>query len=194
MVKSNNESYRTKRELIDILFAVIQYIIMVLNALFILSDFLFVSLNILSATIFFAFLYYLWKIRNPFYPYITFFTIICYLIIIFEILFDAPRNYGWQILSLIVIIFLFPWLIYVIATVNAPIYHKDHVVRIYTTMTIVEPEEDREDMINGKDLHKKGIKEKRKKIRQRFNASTIMAISLLNTAFFLSTYFLDLFN
>ncbi|MHA1460291.1 MAG: hypothetical protein ACTSO8_02320 [Promethearchaeota archaeon] len=194
MAKSNNELYRTKRELIDILFAVIQYIIMILNALFILSDFLFISLNILSATIFFAFLYYLWKIRNPFYPYITFFTIICYLIILFEILFDAPRNYGWQILSLIVIIFLFPWLIYVTATINAPIYHKDRVVRIYTTMTIVEPEEDREDIINGKDLHKKGIKEKRKKIRQRFNASTIMAISLLNTAFFLSTYLLDLLN
>ena len=109
-------------------------------------------------------------------------------------MFDAPRNYGWQILSLIVIIFLFPWLIYVTATINAPIYHKDRVVRRYMTMTIVEPEEDREDIINGKDLHKKRIKEERKKIRQRFNASTIMIISLLNTAFFLSTYLLDLLN
>ena len=194
MVKSNNESYRTKRELIDILFAVIQYIIMVLNALFILSDFLFISLNILSATIFIAFLYYLWKIRNPFYPYLIFFTMICYLIIILEILFDAPRNYGWQIISLIVIIFLFPWLIYVIATINAPIYHKHRVVKRYTTITIVEPEEDREDKINGKDLHNKKIKEERKKIRQRFNASAVIVISLLNTVFFLSTYLLDLLN
>ena len=194
MAKSNSELYRTKREVLDISFIIFQYIIMVLNALFIQRVFLLISLNILSATIFIIFIYYLWKIRNPFYPYLTFFMIICYLIIIFEILFDAPRNYGWQILSLIVIIFLLPWFIYVTATIKAPIYYKDRVVRVYTTMTIVEPDDEREDNINGKELAKKKINEKKKKIRQRFNASTIMVISLLNTAFFLSTYLLDLLN
>ena len=194
MAKSNTEVYRTKRELIDILFAVIQYIIMILNALFILNEFLFISLNILSATIFIAFLYYLWKIRNPFYPYITFFTMICYLIIIFEILFDAPRNYGWQILSLIVIIFLFPWFIYITATIKAPLYFRDVILRKYTTLTVVEVEVNREDNINGKYLHKKKINEEKKKIRQKFNASSIMVLSLLNTVFFLSTYLLDLLN
>ena len=194
MAKSNTEVYRTKRELIDILFAVIQYIIMILNALFILNEFLFISLNILSATIFIAFLYYLWKIRNPFYPYITFFTMICYLIIIFEILFDAPRNFGWQILSLIVIIFLFPWFIYITATIKAPLYFRDMILRKYTTLTVVEVEVNREDNINGKYLHKKKINEEKKKIRQKFNASSIMVLSLLNTVFFLSTYLLDLLN
>ena len=194
MAKSNSELYRTKREVLDISFIIFQYIIMVLNSLFIQRVFLLISLNILSATIFIIFIYYLWKIRNPFYPYLTFFMIICYLIIIFEILFDAPRNYGWQILSLIVIIFLLPWFIYVTATIKAPIYYKDRVVRVYTTMTIVEPDDEREDNINGKELAKKKINEKKKKIRQRFNASTIMVISLLNTVFFLSTYLLDLLN
>lgn len=194
MAKSNTELYRTKRELIDILFAIIQYFIMVLNALFIQSDFLLISLNILSATIFIIFLYYLWKIRNPFYPYLTFFMIICYFIIIFEIIIDPPSNFGWEVLRLIVLIFLIPWFIYATVTIKAPIRKTDRVVRMYTTMRVIELEENREDNIDGKYRHKKRIKEKRKKIRQRFNASTIMAISLLNTAFFLSTYLLDLLN
>ncbi len=194
MAESNNELYRNKKERIDILFVVIQYVVMVLNALFILNDLLLISLNILSATIFIVFFYYLWKIRNPFYPYITIFIMICYLIIIFEILFDIPRNYGWIILSWIVIIFSLPWLIYLSTTIKGPIYVGDIIVRKYITMTTIDAEKDREDYIHGKALAKKIINEKRKEIRQTFKASTVTILGLLNTVFFVSTYLLDLLN
>jgi len=173
---------------IDFYFAIIQYSIMILNALLILNNFLSISLNVLAATLLLVSFIYLWKIRNPFYPYLTFAMMICYFVITVEIFFDPSGTFVWLILQIIVLILFFPWLIYTIKTIRIPLVGRDKILRMWTTYSFVEDEKDREDYTNGIDHAKIKLRKQRKEIRGKYNALIIQIMSTSYTVFFIATY------
>jgi len=185
---NDNSNHPTVIKKIDFFFAIFQYAIMILNALLILNNFLYISLNIVAATLLLVSFIYLWKIRNPFYPYLTFAMMICYLIITAEIFFDTRSTFIWLILQIFVFILFFPWLIYAIKTIRVPLVGRDKILRMWTTHSFVEDEKDREDYTDGIDHAKVKLRKQRKEIRGKYNAYIIQGLSAIYTVFFLATY------
>lgn len=188
MSNSNDNSTPNVIKKIDIYFAFGQYVIMVLSAIFYLHDILFISLNVLAATLLLISFVYLCKIRNPFYPYVIFAMMICYFIIMIEILFYVKESFIGRIIQIIAYLLIVPWILYAIMTLRTPLVGRDKVLRMWTTHSYVEDEKDREDYTDGLDHAREKLKTKRKEIRGKYNALIIQLVSFLCVVFFIVTY------
>ena len=162
MTNSNGASNPTVIKKIDIFFAFFQYSIMIFNALLILNNFVFISLNMIVATLYLVSLIFLWKIRNPYYPYLIISMMICYIFITAEIIFDTNGTFAWYLLQIILNILLFPWLIYAIKFFRVPLEGRDKILRMWTTSSFVEDEKEREDNTDGIDHTRVKLSKKKK--------------------------------
>jgi hypothetical protein len=188
MSNSNDNSSPKVVNNLDVYFALGQYVVMVLNAIFFLHGILFISLNLLAATMLLISFLYLCKIRNPFYPYLTFAIMICYFIITIEILFDVREGFIGIIIRIISFILFIPWVIYAIKTIRTPLVARDKILRMWTTYSHVEDEKEREDYTDGIDHARTKLRQKRKEVRGKYNAFIIQIVGAIYVVFFVVTY------
>lgn len=165
---------------------------MVLNALFFLNNVLHISLNIVAATLMFLSFLYLCKIKNPFYPYLTFAMMICYFAVTVELYFEPMIGIAGAIIQITIFIVFFPWLVYAIKTIRTPLVGRDKILRMWTTHSYVEDEKEREDYTEGLNHAKVKLGNKKKEIRGKYNALIIQIVSAIYVVFFLVTYFYGL--
>jgi hypothetical protein len=105
-----------------------------------------------------------------------------------EILFYVREGFIGMIIQIVAYILIIPWIIYTIMTLRTPLVGRDKVLRMWTTLSYVEEEKDREDYTDGLDHAREKLKTKRKEIRGKYNAYIIQIVSALCVVFFIVTY------
>jgi len=113
---------------------------------------------------------------------------ICYFVVAIELLFDVREGFIGMIIQITIFILFIPWTIYAIITLRTPLVGRDKVLRMWTTLSYVEDEKEREDYTDGLDHAREKLKTKRKEIRGNYNAFIIQVVSALCVVFFIVTY------